>query len=195
MKALTIATAALLVGMPLTAQQHDHQRHGHQPQHQTGMAGAHCMKMMGGAPPAVLLQHRDQLGLSADQVQRLEALRADAPGAGHMSGAMAAHRQAAELLQSERPDLAAYEAKLREASEHMIQAHSTMARSVVQARAILTPEQRQKAAEFHHGGMAHGQGHGMMGREGPRGMMGMMACPMMGAMHGAGEEHPGHPDH
>jgi Spy/CpxP family protein refolding chaperone len=195
MKVLAMATAALLASMPLTAQQHDHQRHSTQPQHQMGMAGAHCMKMMGGAPPAMLLQHRDELGLTSDQVQRLEALLRDARGAGHMSGAMAAHRQAAELLQSERPDLAAYEAKLREASEHMVQAHTSMARTVVQARAVLTPEQREQAAALDHGAMAHGQGHGMMRGEGHMGMMGMMSCPMMGATHGAGEEHSGHHNH
>jgi hypothetical protein len=35
----------------------------------------------------------------------------------------------------------------------------------------------------------------MTAGEGHMGMAGMMACPMMGAKHGAGEERPGHHDH
>jgi Spy/CpxP family protein refolding chaperone len=193
MKVLAIATAALLVSVPLVAQQHGHQGHGDQQRHGMGMMGEHCMKMMGGPPPAMLLQHQEELGLSADQVRRIEQIQTEADGASHMGAVMAAHREAAELLHADRPDFAAYEAKLRAAADHMIQAHTQMARTAVQAREVLTPEQRESVANLAHGSMGHG--HGGMGGEGHSGMMGMMACPMMGMTSGAEEAHGGHHNH
>jgi Spy/CpxP family protein refolding chaperone len=188
-KILAMATAALLVSVPLAAQQHDHQRHGDQPRHEMGMMGEHCMKMMGGPPPAMLLHHQEELDLSADQIRRIERLQAEADGAAYMGAVMAAHREAAELLQADQPDLAAYEAKLREGAEHMIRAHTQMARTVVEARGILTPEQHQKVAGLAHGAAGHGHGHGAMGGEGHQGMMGMMPCPMMGMAPRAEQGH------
>jgi Spy/CpxP family protein refolding chaperone len=195
---LAIATAAVLMAMPLAAQQHGHDRHGDQPRPHMGMMGEHCMKMMGGPPPAMLLHHQEELGLSADQIRRIERLQTETHGGAHMGAAMAAHREAAELLQADRPDFAAYEAKLREAAGHMIQAHTQMARATVEARGILTPEQREQVAGMAHGAAMHGQGHGAMGGEGHSGMMGMMGmmqCPMMGMAPGAEQGHQGHHNH
>lgn len=208
MKAFLIATTALLVSMPAVAQQHDHaaQHEGHaQPM---GMMAEQC-PMMGGASPAMILGHGDELDLSPDQVRQLEALRERSDGAAHMRGAMASHGQAAELLRADRPDLAAYEARLREAADHMVQAQTSMARTAVEARAILTPEQRavladmsqgamQHGAMGNHGAMGHGAGHGpgAMAGEGHAGHAGMMMhCPMMmgGAPgQGVGDDARGH---
>lgn len=192
MKAVLMAAAALLVGMPALAQQHNHpvQRGDH-----TQRAGmmAHC-PMMGGVSPAMLLGHADALKLTADQVARIEALRDQSAGPAHMHGAMAAHRQAAELLQAERPDLAAYEAKLREAADHMVQNHTSMARTAVEARAILTPEQRASLADLDHAAMGHSGGHGQSDMHG-EGHAGMMNCPMMGGKSGAGAEAGSHQHH
>jgi Spy/CpxP family protein refolding chaperone len=193
MKAFAMMTAMFLVSMPLTAQQHGHDGHGDQPRHEMGMVGEHCMRMMGGPPPAMLLRHQEDLGLSADQVRRIERLQAEAGGAEHMGAVMAAHREAAELLHADRPDFAGYEARLREAADHMIQAHTQMARAAVQARGVLTPEQRKRFAHLAHGSM--GRGHGGMGGEAHSAMMGMMACPMMGLATDAEEAHGGHHNH
>lgn len=193
MKVLAMATAMLLVSVPLVAQQHGHEGHGDQQRHGMGMMGEHCMKMMGGPPPAMLLQHQEELGLSADQVRRIEQIQTEAAGASHMGAVMAAHREAAELLHADRPDFAAYEAKLRAAADHMIQAHTQMARAAVQARDVLTPEQRESVASLARGSKGHG--HGGVDGEGHAGMMGMMACPMMGAAHGAHQRHQGHRNH
>jgi Spy/CpxP family protein refolding chaperone len=56
---------------------------------------------------------------------------------------MEGHIAAAALLKGDDSDLAAYQAKLREMSEHMLQAQVGMARIAVQARAVLTPAQRE----------------------------------------------------
>jgi Spy/CpxP family protein refolding chaperone len=198
MKALLIATAALLVSMPALAQQHNHpgQHEGHE--QRMGMMAEHC-PMMGGAHPTMILRHAEHLGLSQDQVRRIEAIRDRAEVATHMQGAMAAHRQAAELLQAEQPDLAAYEARLRQAADHMVQAHTSMARTAVEARAILTPEQRASLAGMAHGAMGHGamghgsgHGSGAMG-EGHAGMM--MGCPMMGGQQTRTDGGAGQHDH
>jgi Spy/CpxP family protein refolding chaperone len=193
MKVLAMATAMLLVSLSLAAQQPGHDGHGDQPRHEMGMMGEHCMRMMGGPPPEMLLRHQEELGLSADQVRRIERLQAEADGAAHMGAVMAAHREAAELLHTDRPDFAAYEARLREVADHMIQAHTQMARAAVQARGVLTPEQREKGAHVAHGSVGHG--HGGMGGEARAGMMGMMSCPMMGMASGADEGHQGHHNH
>ena len=80
------------------------------------------------------------------------------------------------------PDLEAYEARLREATSHMVQARVAMARAGVEARQVLTPEQRDRLSfarqmmrEMRPGTM----GGGMMGQ-------GMMDGGMMGQGGGDG---------
>ena len=178
-----VAFVAALVALPAAAQ--EHQMHGGQ------QGPQQCMAMMGGAPPEMLLHHRDSLKLTPDQVTRLEALRdrADESAQPHMQPAMQAHMAAAELLEGNAPDFAAYETKLREAAEHMILAHTAMARAGVEARQVLTPEQTAKLDAVTTSMMAmhaaqrgamqqmqpmQGQEHGMAGTM-------MMHCMMMGA--------------
>ena len=168
--AMTVALAAM--AGPAVAQQQGHAQHG---QGMQGMQG--CMGMMGGPPPAMLLQHQDELGLSADQVTRLESLK-DAAGPGtHMAAVKSAHSRAAEAIEGAEPDWTAYETALRDAAEHMVQAHTAMARAAVSARDVLTPAQREQLS---------GMGHGMDGKMGGDGAAhsGMMGCMMMGGMHG-----------
>lgn len=200
-KSLLIVTTALLVSTPAMAQQQGHpgQHEGH-PQGMAMMAG-HC-PMMGGAAPMMLLHHADALDLSADQVERIETIRERTDGAAHMQGAMAAHRQAAELMAGDQPDLARFEAKLQEAADHMVQAHTAMARASVEARTVLTPEQRDRLKDMDHAAMGQrgamgqeamrgeGMGHGGQGHAGMAGMAGMMDCPMMRGMHGPAGDTP-----
>lgn len=195
----TLTLAALVAATPVAAQQGQHAM----PPAHAGMMD--CMTMMGGAPPAMILRHADELDLSAEQVDRLEALhRARAERAQPMQPMMEAHMAAAEAVKGESPDLEAYEAHLREAMGHMVRAHVDMARAAVEARAILTAEQtdelRDVMASAGHGrmGMA-GEGHEQGGMHGMSGMM--MHCPMMrGAGHGGHgmpsdrEGHEGHGD-
>ncbi len=151
-----------------------------------GHAVQHCMTMMGGPSPQMLLHHGDALGLTAEQVGRIEGLRdqAKATAAPHMRAAMGAHTAAAEHLQGEFPDFEAYEGTLREVADHMVLGHVAMARIAVQTGKVLTPEQRATLEELTGRGMMMGDHpQGMMGRGEPGmgagGMDGMMGCMMM----------------
>lgn len=191
MKALSIiAVGALLASAPVAAQQQGHQG-AHQAQAGEHGAMHHCAAMMGGPHPQMLLNHGEALGLTSDQVGQLEALRDEAKETAmpHMQPAMQAHGEAADLLKADSPDFQAYEAKLREAADHMVRAHAGMARVGVQARQVLTEEQHAEleklgSAKGMMRGGQHGMemgegGHGAMAGGGMAGMMMMMGCPMM----------------
>ncbi|MDP2958254.1 MAG: Spy/CpxP family protein refolding chaperone [Longimicrobiales bacterium] len=143
-------------------------------QGQSMMGGDGMMGLMQdmGPSPAALVGAADHLGLTPDQVSRLEALAMSSGEShhAHMDAAMAARQEAAGALGAESADLDAYERELKNAADHMVQAHMAMVRAGLDASAVLTPEQR---AEL-HSGMA---------------LMGSMACGMMseqGKMKGGG---------
>lgn len=193
MKRLPIlAIAALLASAPAAAQQDDNGAHDMAMMRGGNMQ--HCMAMMGGPHPQMLLHHQETLELTPAQVNQLEDLRQQAEQAvrPRMQPAMQAHMAAAQQLRGESPDLQAYEEKLREAADHMVQAHVGMARIAMQSREVLTAEQQAELKEL---GMADGMmehdGHqGMMMREEGHGGMGaMMGCMMMGAGEGHGGGH------
>lgn len=130
-----------------------------------GMMGMGMMGMMG-TSPAALLGAADRLELTPEQTSRLEELaqRAEQDLQQHMQPVMDAHARAAEALQGEAPDLQAYEQALHEASGRMVQAHVAAARTAVEAREVLTPEQREQVQESAElmgqmvcGQMMHGQ--------------------------------------
>jgi Spy/CpxP family protein refolding chaperone len=111
-----------------------------------GMGGQEMMHgMMGPPAPAMILHHKDKLGLNASQVTRLEALQKEAEPVcmQHMKLAMTTHQAANQLLESAAPDFAAYSAKLKEATAHMVEGHVAMAKAAVAAREVLTTAQRQ----------------------------------------------------
>ena len=151
-----------------------------------------CMAMMGGPPPQMLLHLQDSLALSAEQVSRLETLhdQAQQKAMPHMEPAMQAHMEAAAALEADAPDFAAYEAKLREAADHMILAHTEMARTSVAARQVLSAQQRARLetlmpammqmmrGEERPMGAAAAAGARRMGAGGM-----MMHCMMMGGGH------------
>ena len=158
----------MLVAAPLYAQEHQHGQQ--QPEEQGGMM--QMQQMMPG--PMMILQLREPLGLTQAQVGRLEAIRDRVQGEHqpHMQAAMRAMQEAQALLEGPTPDLSRYEAKLREAADHHVQAHVPMARAWLEAREVLTPEQRSNL-QF---GMKVMQ---QMMRERMQGMMGEMRPGMM----------------
>lgn len=108
------------------------------------------MAMMSGAPPAaMILRAADALALTPEQRTRLEAIRTQADEAvqPHMQAGMAAHHKAMQALRGDSPDLAAYEAALKEAANHMLAMQVAAARAGIDARAVLTAEQRAKLAD------------------------------------------------
>lgn len=120
------------------------------------MMGGGMMGMMGGAlhtSPAMLLNASEELQLTPTQTADLEHLRDEgqAEHQQHMQAACAAHGKATTALQGDTPDLDAYASALREAADHMVTGHVAMARSALQARDLLTSEQREKLDGMHTG--------------------------------------------
>jgi Spy/CpxP family protein refolding chaperone len=113
--------------------------------HVDSMQHRMMMEMMGPPSPAMILNHRADLGLTSDQVSRLEQLQRDAASACtmHMRLAMTTYQAANRLLEPAAPRFAAYSAKLKEAAGHMVEAHVAMAKAAVAARNVLTAAQRQ----------------------------------------------------
>lgn len=118
------------------------------PMHSDSMRGP-MMEMMGPPTPAMILHHKEELKLSADQVARLENLQKQAEPActQHMRMAMELHRAANAMLDDATPDFAAYTARLKEATSHMAEGHVAMAKAAVGARDVLTPAQRTSLKE------------------------------------------------
>jgi len=136
---------------------------GHMPQgqHPQGMMGGdmdimgqHMMMMLpaGLALPPAILQARGQLALTDAQVTSLEQLgeRMHAEHHPHMEAAHEAHERANAALSGDAPDLEAYGAALGEAATHMVAAHVVLAALAVEAREVLTPEQRALLPGLHH---------------------------------------------
>ena len=167
-KAMTIlVTGALLLAAPLLAQ-------NPQQQPMMQMDGGMMEMMAMPASPQMILRMREALDLTDQQVQRIEAIQGEMQQGHqpHMHAAMQAMQEAQRLLEADSPDWTRYEAQLREATNHHVQAHVAMARASVDARNVLTAEQRERLGtgmtmmrEMMQGGMP-----GMMERMGS-GMM------------------------
>lgn len=140
--------------------------------------------MMGGTMngPEAALRHGAELGLSAEQVQRLEALQEDAPAHGAMMARMQeVHAKVNAAVEGQAFD----EAAARAAFEEMNALHTEMGVAMLRnrhaVRQLLTPAQREKLTELGSGGMMGGM-HGMM-KDCP-----MMKGGMMGGHHGMKQE-------
>jgi Spy/CpxP family protein refolding chaperone len=193
-KLTTLAVAMMLAAAPLAAQQ------GHQAHHQGAQQGAMGMMgsmgamqggmmqgMMGGmglmgmhGGPAMILRLAQPLGLSDAQVEQIQEIQTQAweTAQPQMQQAAEAARAASAVLEGDAPDMDAYQAHLREAADHGVQARVAMARAAASARAVLTAEQRSKLvtgmnmmSHMMQGGM---MGQGMMGQGARGGMMGAM---------------------
>lgn len=179
--ALSLAFAAA----PAFAQQHGHAHggaHQHGAAHQQGAAGKeHDCAMMSAhhAGPHMPLEHRQELGISAEQVARLEAIEAQmkafhAEHSGHMRGM----RDAAP--EQRRSMHAAMQQAMRRFGDD--------------TKAVLTADQQAKLEalrQAHHGGGEHGAMHG--GQHGQHG--GAHAQGGHHGQHGAGHAQGGHGQH
>ncbi|MBI4410638.1 MAG: Spy/CpxP family protein refolding chaperone [Gemmatimonadetes bacterium] len=167
-----------------------------QPQHGPGMMGmamAGCPMMgaghAGGA--AAALAHRERLGLTADQVKRLEAIAA-AEREAVRSREPALMRARADLLEASSPEINLDRARvplerLEKLRTEVALEHLKARRD---ARQALTAEQRARL-EALGGPRVMGGMHGMGGPGGMMGMMGMMQMCHRMMMGGMGEPMPG----
>jgi hypothetical protein len=194
MKAFLMATTALLVSVPVAAQQPGHAAHAGQVEGASMMAK--CMEKMGGPAPAMLLHHRAELQLTAEQVTRLEAMQQQmkaqkqehrgehgqhahhgeqakqGPRAHH--GQRAEHAQHADRAQHAHGGQEAHQCPHCQHGQH--EQHAAMA---AEAAALLTDAQRERLADFvrkpskHEHGASGGHAADAAGSH-----AGMAGCPM-----------------
>ena len=146
MKQIHSLTILALVTAPLAAQQPGMMGRGMMP-HMMQMQEMMAPMMRGMAfAPNHLLERKDSLGLTAQQVTRLTALRdaaktahdaAHADAKAHMDGL-------AQALQANAPDSSAVKFHFQAAHAAMGKAHWTMLAAAAQAKALLTDEQRAR---------------------------------------------------
>ncbi|MCI0370549.1 MAG: Spy/CpxP family protein refolding chaperone [candidate division NC10 bacterium] len=152
-----------------------------------GMMGGGMMRGMGGdrAPGhegpliSLMLQMKDQLGLSLKQVQVLRDLRAAFEKEAIQRGAeiRVAEVDLREALAQEQVDLGRAEALVRKIAGLRAESRLSRIRTLEKGKGVLTPEQLAKFREAGHqmarGGMGGGHmGPGMMGPGGPGGVGG-----------------------
>ena len=121
------------------------------------------MGMMG-ARPAQLLAQRDELGLTDDQVTRLEELGEKQRGMmqGMHTGMMAVRSQMRNMTEADSLELDAYRSALEAMADQMVGHRMQWARFQQQVLGVLTPEQREQveARTSRPGHMRRGAGPG-----------------------------------
>jgi Spy/CpxP family protein refolding chaperone len=134
-------------------------------QQMQGRRGMGGMGRMMGDPAerpliTIMLHHRTELGLSADQVSRLETLRSDftREAIRHDADIRIAELDLASLLEQDPADLSKVEAKVRETAQLRADLRIARLRAIEQGKAVLTPEQRARLQTMLSGGKHHGPG-------------------------------------
>ena len=126
--------------------------------------------------PDRLVNRRDVLGLTPDQVSRLDALAQDAKQARDKAQAEAKPHwdQVAELWKQPAPDVAQIQQHAQAAMQAMQAAHLAQMAAAAQAKAVLTPEQRGRVAGWADATRALFNRRMRMNREARPGMPGLM---------------------
>ncbi len=151
----SLALALALAAAPLAAQQQPPQ--APPPQQQPGGMAPRMRAMMGmgggmmlgmGYAPQRLVDRREALQLTPDQVSRLEALAQQAKQARDKADSLAkTHRDAlADLWKQDAPDVNQIRTHAQAAMQAMESAHLAQLVAAAQAKAVLTPEQRGRVA-------------------------------------------------
>jgi Spy/CpxP family protein refolding chaperone len=117
----------------------------------------------------IMLHHRSELGLSPEQVSRLETLRGEFSREAIRRDAeiRIAELDLATLLEQEPMDLAKVEPKVREVSQLRDDLRIARLRAIEQGKAVLTPEQRTRLQTV-LSGMHHAPRGGPGGTPAPR---------------------------
>lgn len=98
----------------------------------------------------LMLRHRAELGLSSEQVQGLEQLRADfqREAVGRAAELRAAETNLQTLLEADAADLTQVEPKLREIERLRADLRLARIRTIEQGKGLLSPEQRARLREL-----------------------------------------------
>ena len=147
-----------------------------------GMMGMGRMNPRGGAPAerpliSIILEHREGLNLTAEQEQKLRAIRADYEKDALRQGAevRVAEVDLRESLAGEAPDLGKVEAEVKKIAAMQGELRFRRIRALEAGKAVLAKEQRQQLDRLMRqhpmmggGMMGGGMGHGMMMGPAPR---------------------------
>jgi Spy/CpxP family protein refolding chaperone len=117
---------------------------GHSQHMRSGQSGTWGMDMFAYVPMAILFQ-KDLLGLSNDQVQKIQSIKKEM----HKSGANheafeKIHEQMASAIKEGKFDLSAYESALKEAANDIVQTRVETARKAQDALKVLNEDQRTR---------------------------------------------------
>lgn len=173
-----LALALTLAAAPLAAQQPPQPT---PPQQAPGAVAPRMGPMMGlgggmgmGYAPGRLVDRREALALTPEQVSRLEALAQQAKLARDKADSLAKpHRDAlADLWKQDTPDVNQIRSHAQAAMQAMESAHLAQLVAEAQAKAVLTPEQRGRVAGWNDG--ARMRMRQFMNRPGRMGGMGRM---------------------
>lgn len=112
-------------------------------QHMRG-GGTWGMDMFAYVPMAILFQ-KNLLGLSNEQVQKIQSIKQEMRKAGGNHEAIAKiHEQMASALKEGQFDLSAYESALKKAADYVVQARTETARKAQDALKVLDKDQRTR---------------------------------------------------
>jgi hypothetical protein len=157
MRLLTVLAAPFVLALPLAAQHPAHRdsaragtmQHGqmHDMHHEMMEAMMAPMMQAMAFTPAQLLERKDSLQLTAQQVTQLTQLRDESKRA-HDAAADEAKKHRDALLQAlQGTDSAAVRSHFQGMHQAMGDAHWSMLRAVSRARGVLTEAQRARVAE------------------------------------------------
>ena len=149
--------------------------YGHAGSGKEGYGGSHGMPGMGmmmhagtGHMLRHMLKHEKDIGLNADQVAKLKQMQLELDKTRIKSEAdiMIAQREVKAMVEDEKSDLGAIEAKLKQSEEMEVALRMAAIKTRREAMGLLTPEQREKEKAVHdkmmqeHKGMMGGHGDG-----------------------------------
>lgn len=150
-QSLGLVLLCLLLGSGAALASHE-PGHGQMMQGHHGMAhskhmrggGTWGMDMFAYVPMAILFQ-KDLLGLSDEQVQKIQSIKQEMRKAGGNHEAIEKiHEQMASALKEGQFDLAAYESALKKAADYVVQARTETARKAQDALKVLDEDQRTR---------------------------------------------------
>jgi hypothetical protein len=162
-----VALALAAGASTLKAQQHQHQGAG-----TAGQTGSHMGAQMGAGMhmmalgPELLLDHKDDLKLTPEQVTGIEKIAGDTKAKSDQ--AMASHQthmhEMMQAMQAAKPDPQVVRTHFQGALDAMGAAHWAEIEAGLAAMALLTDEQRATAKGLMHDmGMGQGMDQGMQG--------------------------------
>lgn len=141
-------------------------------EHGGGYGGGHKMGMMhGGTGHFIthLIKHEKEIGLSAEQVDKLKGLQSalDATRKKAEDDMKTAEQELRGLVKDDKSDMGAIESKLKQSTDLQMSLRLAAIKTRRDALAVLTPEQRakeqaehDKVMKDHRGkGDEHGKGH------------------------------------